>query len=91
MDLNTKYHVGEQVWFMRNNKPVKERILGVEVTFTCGTMGSYYGASGREFRKNIRYSIENRVNKDCECYCEDYLFATKEELFNHLFFKSCEN
>lgn len=38
MEIHTKYHVGDEVWIMRDNKPEKIRIDGIEIEVTGGTI-----------------------------------------------------
>ena len=36
MEIRTKYNVGDEVWIMRDNKPEKIRIDGIEVEVKGG-------------------------------------------------------
>ena len=38
MEIRTKYNVGDEVWIMRDNKPEKIRIDGIEVEVKGGTI-----------------------------------------------------
>lgn len=85
MDINSKFKICQEVWFMKNNKPRKGKILGIQFTHTEGTMHSYYGVGKGSTSESIKYSIELHDEKGYEHCCECSIFASKEELCNYVF------
>jgi hypothetical protein len=76
MKIETKYNINQEVWFMYNNKPRKDKPFKIDF--------SYDSEKAKEeiiytFKKteDRQYILDDVVN-------EKDIFATKEELINSL-------
>lgn len=69
MKVNHKFDIGNMVWVMENNRPVRMEVRCVEITIES-MMGIY----------SVEYSFEYNGRK----YSEDKVFGTKEELIESL-------
>lgn len=71
MTINTKYNIGDEVWFMNENKAYVSFIKDVMV---------------KRNNKNtkIEYMVESMQKKDFGLKKEQDLFSTKEELLKSL-------
>lgn len=89
MEIHTKYHVGDEVWIMRNNKPEKIRIDGIEIEVTGGTIPGTGGILSGELYTKVWYVEIQRKEYRCagdkdpvyhhnECAC----FGTKKDLLD---------
>ena len=70
MTLETKYNPGEEVWVIRNNKPVKLIIKSIKII-----------ANGDTYK--ISYNLTDGYM--CGDFNEDVICATKEDLKDKLF------
>ena len=81
MKIETKYDIGQEVWFMWENKPTSQKIAAIEVYVGEKVLPSYYVEP---------YEIDpiKVVNSDIIPYNrrfhESLLFPTKEELLKSL-------
>lgn len=88
MTIETKYWIGDRVWFMKDDKPQKSRVRGL-----TGYHGNFYFLPESfgykryskfipyKLRNDIRYSLSfNKNNK----FTENQLFSSKEELLKSL-------
>ena len=57
MKFETKYNLGDNVWFMYNNKALRGRILGIEITNSCSHFDTYELA----IEDALAYSLKNLV------------------------------
>lgn len=73
MKIETKFHPGQQVWLMHENKPVTARIKEVVFVATIQETTLSYGV----IRENGHF--------DTEKYSESELAESKEELKNKVF------
>ena len=73
MKIETKYNIGQEVWFMNRNKCESSVVKGMKIT--C-VHGNYLGNINHV---SIDYSLEGVV-----VYPEYSLFPTKEELIKSL-------
>jgi hypothetical protein len=73
MTIETRYNIGDRVWFMHDNKVESEIIIKINAVIEkdMNRTGVY---------KSIAYSLFNY----CRYYTEDKLFPTKEELIKSL-------
>lgn len=89
MEIRTKYHVGDEVWIMRDNKPENIRIDGVEIEVRGGIIPGTGGILSGELYTKILYVEIQRNDYRCagdkdpiyyhsECNC----FSTKKELLD---------
>ena len=82
MKIETKYNIGDEVWFMHENRVEFAPVRGYQVILG---EGEYYG----EFLKGnkvlrINYLVRTNDNKIKDIKSEDELFPTKEELLKNL-------
>lgn len=74
--IQTKYKLGDYVWIMFDNKPLKDRIERIQ------TLTSWEGMTGPEYPvTNTTYYLYKQPKigiKEQDC------FATKEDLINSL-------
>lgn len=81
MIIETKYNLGDEVWFMYDNKVLRGRILGIEANYSC----SHFDDANTP--QCVYYSEDYTVN-----ICLGYsirkfgseFFTTKEELLKSL-------
>lgn len=73
MTIETKYNIGDEVWFMHDNK-VKTAIIITIGVFVEIDMNSQYVSN------SIQYGLYNFNHP----YIENQLFPTKEELLKSL-------
>lgn len=76
MEIKTKYNIGDEVYFIHNNKVNNSRIKSIEVT--C--ISNYDALYPTEPKVVITYHVMINNTR----YCEYDLFKTKEELINSL-------
>lgn len=71
MTIETKFNVGDEVWFMHANKPIKGCVLRMDIAVA---------------RKGDGYSEDYEVEVDGFFHYQNYqsLFPTKEELLKSL-------
>lgn len=81
MKYGTKYTLGDEVWFMYDNKALRGRVLGIEVNCSC----SHFDNAGAP--QCVDYS-ENYAVKICLGHSirmsSSELFPSKEELLKSL-------
>lgn len=81
MKFETKCDLGDNVWFMHDNKAMRGRILGIEVNYSC----SHFDDANTP--QCVDYSVNYTV-KICLGYSirmsSSELFSTKEELLKSL-------
>lgn len=70
MTVETKYNIGDEVWFILGNKARQGKILGITFTKVEYTLISYY------------YNIQ--VGPSHGFFIESDLYPTKEELLKSL-------
>ena len=73
MIIETRYNIGDRVWFMHDNKVKSEIIIKIDVVIEKDM-----NCTG--VHKSIEYSLFNYSRY----YTEDKLFHTKEELLKSL-------
>lgn len=80
MDYSTKFNPGDEVWTMSQNKPHKFRVASVEITLTAPN-------SPMRTREILVEHINTapRNNPHRIMYDARACFATKKELFDHVF------
>lgn len=74
MTIATKYSIGQEVWFMRNNKPESNFIFSVEPVVAAINHRAVVT------RTDIRYRFDDRGN----LYNEADVFESKEALLKSL-------
>lgn len=72
MTIETKYNIGQEVWFMNKNKACSDIITAIHTYTTETLLNTTYG-----FGNTIRTQIVSTVQ-------ESDLFPTKEELLKSL-------
>lgn len=80
MTINTKYSIGDEVYFLMNNKVLSGKItnLGIAVEANQATSRS-------EKRSDVNIDIEYVIASDKKhCVSEDRLFLTKDALLRSL-------
>ena len=82
MVIETKYNIGQEVWFMHQNHTAFATIRGFQV---ISGKGEYYGEflNGNEIIR-INYLVRTGDNKIKDIKSEYELFLTKEELLKSL-------
>ena len=82
MKIETKYSIGQEVWFMYQNHTAVASIRGCQV---ISGKGEYYGdfLNGNEITR-INYLVRTDDNKIKDIKSEYELFPTKEELLKSL-------
>lgn len=70
MKIETKYNIGEDVWFMNEGEPISEKIVRIDV-------------EQYERKQFVQYTV---VLGDCllTTFYEQEVFPTKEELLKSL-------
>ena len=71
MKIETKYNIGDEVWFMKENKPIKRVVDFIEIIAASVTSKSF-----------IQYGL--KMEGLIERVTESRLFLTKEELLKSL-------
>lgn len=71
MTIETKFNIGDEVWFMKENKPTKKVVDFIEIITASTTSKSF-----------IQYGL--KMEGVVERVAEKYLFSTKEELLKSL-------
>lgn len=81
MKFETKYNLGDEVWFMYDNKALRGRILGIEANYSCSHFDN------ADIPQNVDYSVNYTV-KICLGHSirmsSSELFPTKDELLKSL-------
>ena len=73
MKIETKYNIGDEVWFKHNNSAKSSKIIKIEITVEISMDNTYID-------ENTWYSLSNYHY----CHTERTLFPTKEELLKSL-------
>lgn len=73
MTIETRYNIGDKVWFMHENKVKTEIIIKIGVVVERDMNSQYVG-------KSIQYGLYSVSYP----YAENHLFPTKEELLESL-------
>lgn len=71
MTIETKFNIGDEVWFMKENKPTKKVVDFIEIITASATSKSF-----------IQYGL--KMEGVVERVTEKNLFSTKEELLKSL-------
>lgn len=71
MTIDTKYNINDEVWLMKENKPVKRVVSFIEIIVASTTSECF-----------IRYGL--KIDSGVERVVENYLFPTKKELLESL-------
>ena len=75
MKIETKYDIGQKVWFMWNNKATQRKIVGVIVNKDNEQQSEEYDIAGLEDVDMTLYDVTFKL---------DDIFPTKEELLKSL-------
>ena len=76
MTIETKYNIGQEVWFLKDNKAATMKIWDIDIRVRTSYDGEKtYGYHTRFFYYDFGY--DNEIE-------EKYLFPTKEELLKSL-------
>ena len=73
MEYNTVYNIGDEVWFMHDNKPCSGKISQV-----C--YSKYISPTDHKFCVSERYRVRNVP----ELFTEESFFESKEDLLDSL-------
>lgn len=74
MIIETKFNVGDEVWYMKDNKPFKDEIT---IIVTQTNYPIFW-----DYKLDIRTEIMYSLKIEGKLYNENQLFKTKEELIN---------
>ena len=82
MKKETKYDIGQEVWFMEDNHTQSGKITGLR--YSCGK-GEFFGtAISHKDKVQINYFLRGEfIHSGCILE-EKFLFPTKEELLKSL-------
>ena len=82
MTIETKYNIGQVVWFMEDNHAQSGTVTGLR--FSYGK-GEFFGkAPSYEEKVQVNYSLRGEfIHSGCILE-EEFLFHTKEELLKSL-------
>lgn len=82
MEIETKYNIGDEVWFIEDNKAKSGKVTGLR--FSYGT-GEFFGESITHVGKTCTNYFLRGDFIHSGCILEEkFLFASKEELLNSL-------
>lgn len=81
MKIETKYNIGQEVWFMYRNHTASAIIRGYQVIVG---EGEYYGEFSGSVISRINYLVRTAGNEIHDIKSEHELFPTKEELLKSL-------
>ena len=87
--MTTKFSIGQEVWFMHNDRPIRMPICGIAIgsspTKYNTTEGDNYGEILEWKQPSIKYFFWDCDEQMSDFQWESQVFATKEELRNHVF------
>ena len=69
MEIKTKYNIGDEVWWIDNNKVHQDYVKGI-----------FFSMYGRP----TDYTLYYKLNQQLRDFDEEILFPTKEELLKSL-------
>lgn len=82
MTIETKYNIGDVVWFMNNNKVCNTHINGIRVDCDPENSGfAYYSLEAKPLIKQVKYTLGYGHDG---FHNESELFPSKEELLKSL-------
>lgn len=73
--IKPKFELGQKVWMLINSKAVEKEVKRVSVTISADAQDVTYNMVGE-----TEFSTDNY-----ECYSENRVFATKDDLKKHVF------
>ena len=77
MSIETKYHIGDEVWFMWGNKAQKSQVYDVAYTFICADFELEMPQCRIDYKVVLASGVLIRMPESC-------IFPTKEELLKSL-------
>lgn len=80
MKIETKFNIGQEVYFMCNNKAQCAEVLEIDATVSHSSK-EY---SALKTKCSYEVNFRNTVGGGCKFYEESELFASKEELLKSL-------
>lgn len=82
MTIETKYDIGDEVWFIEDNHAQRGKVTGLRYSYG---KGEFFGmAISHKERVQTSYFLrKERINSGCILE-EEFLFPTKEELLKSL-------
>ena len=82
MQLESKYNIGEEVWFMLDNEPMFGEIMGINIFIgkRQGTLGGIDVTITAIAQESVSYFIDDIEER----IFEKKLFSSREELLSHL-------
>lgn len=78
MKVETKYNIGDQVWFITGNKCKEAEVIGILIT-----LGDHR-KSERYVNQEVRYNLHILGEQSYEGWGEKSVFGTKDELLKSL-------
>ena len=82
MKIETKYDIGQEVWFMKDNRPVCSLVAGYKTSYS---KGDYFGEFITGEPKCVTtYYVKDDKESIGSFQEESSLFHTKEELLKSL-------
>lgn len=81
MTIETKYNIGDEVWFMDNNKTHRGRILGIVANYSCSHFDKTNTPQCVDYVED--YIVTICLGHSIRMFGGD-LFLTKEELIKSL-------
>lgn len=83
MTIETKFNIGDEVWFMDDNRPTNAKVCGYEIKYSKGLYFGTYPSGGVKISTYYAL-IGGNMLSDIEIIEEELLFPTKEELIKSL-------
>ena len=84
MTIGTRYNIGDEVWFMLDNKVCNSKICKIKVAIDA----YYFNSMAQEIIKYEGYVLDIHSNRGLDkpekIYKANVLFPTKEELLKSL-------
>lgn len=83
MKIETKYNIGQTVWFLDNKRIQHSTIQGYCMSYGVGEWFGQFG-SGKPTTNVTYHLVGGDMLEQCVNMEEEYLFPTKEELLKSL-------
>ena len=81
MKIETKYNIGDEVWFMYKNKTHRGRILGIQANYSCSHFDETNTPQCVDYAED--YTVTICLGHSIRMFCGEF-FPTKEELIKSL-------
>jgi hypothetical protein len=82
MTIETKYNIGDEVWFMEDNHSQSGTVTGLRFSYGKGEV--FGKALSHEEKVQVNYVLRGDFIHSGDILEEKFLFTTKEELLKSL-------